>query len=188
MRIDSRLRLLFFLSIALQTNIVSADIEDPETEGNRPVTTVSEVDLERYAGLWYEIARIPNRFQKECMRRTTAEYTLNEDGRITVLNRCLKKDGQSEEARGLAKIEDVKSNSKLKVSFVSFFGWRPFWGDYWMIGLDEAYQWAIIGTPNREYGWILAREPTINEDTTEEIFAIIEKNGYRRDAFEMSPP
>jgi apolipoprotein D and lipocalin family protein len=93
-----------------------------------------------------------------------------------------------DDAKGVAKVLDTNSNAKLKVSFVSFLGWRPFWGDYWVIGLDESYEWSIIGTPDRKYGWVLARTPTLDENTMEEIFAIIEHNGYKRDAFEMSPP
>jgi apolipoprotein D and lipocalin family protein len=172
---------VLFLSIA-PTTLSSSDVEDES-----PVTTVTTVDLERYAGLWYEIAKIPNRFQKKCARGTTANYLLREDGRITVINRCVKKDGDIDEAKGIAKIEDTASNAKLKVSFVSFIGWRPFWGDYWVIGLDEDYQWSIVGTPDRKYGWVLARTPTLDENALEEIFAILERNGYKRDVFEMSP-
>jgi apolipoprotein D and lipocalin family protein len=152
----------------------------------RPLTTVAAVDLERYVGLWYEIAKIPNRFQKQCARGTTAQYSLREDGRITVVNRCFKRDGRADEARGVAKIVDTATNAKLEVSFVSFLGWRPFWGDYWIIGLDEDYRWAVIGTPDRKFGWVLSRTPSLAEDTMEKVFAILERNGYDRDAFETS--
>lgn len=153
----------------------------------QPVTTVPRVELTRYVGLWHEIAKIPNRFQKRCVRGTTAEYTLREDGRIDVVNRCVKADGNMEEASGVAKIVDTTSHAKLKVSFVSFLGWRPFWGDYWVIGLDENYRWAVVGTPDRKYGWVLARATSLDDATMETIHAILEKNGYRRDAFETSP-
>jgi apolipoprotein D and lipocalin family protein len=152
------------------------------------VSTVPAVDLDRYTGVWHEIAKIPNRFQNQCARGTTAEYTLRDDGRLTVLNRCLKADGKASEAEGVARIEDTATNAKLKVSFVSFLGWRPFWGDYWVIGLDEAYGWAIIGTPDRKYGWVLARTPTLADETMSEVRSIIESNGYRWDAFEPSKP
>lgn len=152
------------------------------------VRTVPSVDLERYVGRWYEIAKIPNRFQKQCARGTTAEYSLREDGRIDVLNGCFEEDGDRDEARGLAKVVDTESNAKLEVSFVNILGWRPFWGDYWVIGLDDDYRWAIVGTPDRKYGWVLARTPELDDDTMEKIFAIIERNGYRRDDFELSPP
>jgi apolipoprotein D and lipocalin family protein len=151
------------------------------------VTTVDFVDLSRYAGLWYEVAKIPNRFQKKCVGNTTAEYTRREDGRIQVVNRCLKSNGDFDEAEGLARIEDPLTNAKLKVSFVSFLGWRPFWGDYWVIGLDEDYRWSIVGTPDRKYGWVLARTPELDEETMAEIFTILEGNGYQRSDFELDP-
>jgi apolipoprotein D and lipocalin family protein len=157
-----------------------------DNEGEPAVMTVAAVDLNRYAGLWYEIARIPNRFQKDCSSGTTAEYTLREDGRIAVVNRCTKEDGDEIVAEGVAKIEDATSNAKLKVSFVSFLGWRPFWGDYWILGLEDSYQWAVVGAPDRKYGWVLARSPELDEGVLEEVFAILERNGYTRDAFVMS--
>ena len=181
------LLLLSATTAVLCMSIVPTTLSGSDVENESPVTTVTKVDLERYVGLWYEIAKIPNRFQKKCARGTTAKYLLREDGRITVINRCVKKDGDVDEAKGIAKIEDTNSNAKLKVSFVSFIGWRPFWGDYWVIGLDEDYQWAIVGTPDRKYGWMLARTPTLDEDTFEKIFAILERNGYKRDTFELSP-
>jgi apolipoprotein D and lipocalin family protein len=171
---------------SIEAGTVPVKVLASDAQNERPVATVSKVDLERYVGLWFEIAKIPNRFQKQCVRGTTAEYTLREDGRITVVNRCFDKDGSVDEAEGVAKIEDTTSNAKLKVSFVSFIGWRPFWGDYWVIGLDEDYQWAIVGTPDRKYGWVLARTPALDEDTMGEIRAIIERNGYDWDRFELS--
>lgn len=152
-----------------------------------PVTTVEYVDLQSYVGLWYEIAKIPNRFQKQCARATTATYSLREDGRIEVMNRCLKADGNATAAEGIARIVDDSTNAKLEVSFVSFLGWRPFWGDYWVIGLDADYRWAIVGTPDRKYGWVLARTPHLDKRTLEAIFERLERNGYAREAFELSP-
>ncbi|UCH83548.1 MAG: lipocalin family protein [Candidatus Latescibacterota bacterium] len=157
-----------------------------ESDDENAVRTVRSLDLERYVGLWYEIARIPNSFQKKCARGTTAEYTLREDGRISVVNRCTKEDGSQIKADGVAKIVDAASNAKLKVSFFSLLGWRPVWGDYWVIGLDDDYQWAIIGTPDRKYGWVLARSPELAEDTLDKIFGIIERNGYKRESFVRS--
>ena len=105
-----------------------------------------------------------------------------------MVNRCRKSDGSVDKAEGVAKIEDVSTNAKLKVSFFSILGWRPVWGDYWVIGLDKDYRWAVIGTPDRKYGWILARTPSLAEDTMEGIFTILERNGYLRSEFEMSQP
>lgn len=164
-----------------------ADVAPARSEEGPTVTTVPDVDLERYTGLWHEIAKIPNRFQDQCAYGTTAEYTLRDDGRIEVVNRCFEEDGELSEAKGEAKIVDPDSNAKLEVSFVSFLGWRPFWGDYWVIGLDENYQWAVVGVPDRDYGWVLARMPELDDATLETIRGIVERNGYQWSAFETSP-
>lgn len=178
--------LLATLLLVAKTNSSAASASG--TEGEAPVTPVDHVDLERYAGLWHEIARIPNRFQKQCASGTTAEYTLRDDGRITVVNRCTKADGSQDEAKGVAKVADAGSGARLRVSFVSFLGWRPFWGDYWILGLDPEYRWAIVGTPDRTYGWVLARTPALDGETLDHIFAILERNGYTRTSFEMRSP
>ncbi|HNT65234.1 MAG TPA: lipocalin family protein, partial [bacterium] len=101
-----------------------------------PLQTVDRVEIERYAGLWYEIARLPNRFQRNCNSNTTAEYRLRDDGRIDVINSCRRQDGSTNEAQAIARIVDKQSNAKLQVSFVRFLGISLFWGDYWIIGLD----------------------------------------------------
>ncbi len=145
--------------------------------------TVKAVDLERYAGRWVEIAKIPNRFQKKCVSGTTAEYTLQDNGRVTVVNQCLEADGRSVEAKGVAKVMDPKTNARLQVSFVRFFGKNWFWGDYWIIGLDEEYKWAVIGHPKRKYGWILAREPGMAPSDLEKCHNILRGQGYNPDDF-----
>ncbi len=152
-----------------------------------PPATVPSVDLERYVGLWYEIARIPNKFQDQCAWGATAEYTLRDDGRIDVINRCHKSDGKVDDVKGLARIEDPISNARLKVSFFSILGWRPVWGDYWIIGLGNDYGYAIVGSPDRKYGWILAREPELEADALEEIFGTLQMRGYEPDDFQMTP-
>ena len=151
-----------------------------------PPITVKYVDLKKYVGLWYEVAKIPNSFQVQCIKNTTAKYTLTEDGEIKVTNSCIDEDGEVDDASGVVRVVDKKSNAKLEVSFVSFLGWRPFWGDYWIIGLDENYQWAIVGTPNRKYGWVLSRTPNLDNTTLDKIFGIIKDQGYDPKKFEIS--
>ena len=180
MNVTWRFIALLILAVALPAGSARGE--------THPVTTVGVVDLKRYVGLWHEVAKIPNRFQKDCAHGATAEYKLREDGLIAVVNRCVKKDGSHDGVEGVAKIVDKTTNAKLKVSFVSFLGWRPFWGDYWVIGLDENYQWAIVGTSDRKYGWVLARTSTLDAGSLETVNTILERNGYKREAFETSPP
>ena len=155
-------------------------------KNNNPPTTVHKVDLKKYAGLWYEIAKIPNSFQDQCAYGTTAEYKIDEDGDIVVTNKCYDEDGEPDIAEGVAKVVDNKTSAKLEVSFVSFLGIRPFWGDYWIIGLDENYGWAVVGTPNRKYGWILSRTPSLPDETIKAIYDILKSNGYNPDDFEKT--
>jgi len=139
-----------------------------------PLRTVARVDLTRYAGTWYEIARYPNRFQKDCVA-TTATYTLRPDGRVTVVNRCRSKtlDGKPKEAKGIAWVVDTASNAKLKVRFF----W-PFSGDYWIIDLGKDYEYAVVGHPKRSYLWILSRTPTLDEAVYQGILKRITAQGY----------
>lgn len=147
---------------------------------------VKEVDLNRYAGIWYEIAKIPNRFQKHCISGTTAQYKLREDGKIEVINRCIDEDGEKDAAEGVAKVVDESTNAKLEVSFVRILGINLFWGDYWIIGLDDNYEYAVVGTPTRKYGWILSRTPQLSEEKLKETFEILKNQGYDPNKFEMS--
>ncbi len=139
-----------------------------------PPETVPEVDLSRYMGTWYEIARYPNNFQKEC-RESTATYTLREDGRVTVVNRC-RKDSGKEEAHATAKVVDRTTNAKLKVSFF----W-PFYGDYWILDLGTDYDYAVVGTPDRKYLWILSRTPEMEESLYERLLLKIRDQGFDPD-------
>lgn len=114
---------------------------------------VDKVDLQRYLGKWYEIATIPQRFQKGCVC-VTAEYSLNANGVITVVNSCHKEtpDGKFVYVVGSAKVVPGSNNAKLRVSF-----FRPFWGDYWIVELDPDYQWAVVSNSKGSTCWILSR-------------------------------
>ena len=138
-----------------------------------PLRTVDSVDLSRYTGTWYEIARYPNRFQRDCHSDTTAGYTLRKDGKVQVVNSCRQKDGKIKTARGTAKIADKTTNAKLRVTFF----W-PFYGDYWVIGLDSDYRYAIVGEPRRKYLWILSRTPEMDGTTYEQIVEQIRAASY----------
>ncbi|HHO42156.1 MAG TPA: hypothetical protein ENN12_02245 [Epsilonproteobacteria bacterium] len=140
-----------------------------------PLQTVKQVDLERYLGTWYEIARYEHMFQKDC-KASKATYAKREDGRISVLNECLTFDGKLKDAKGVARVVDSLTNSKLEVSF---FG--PIWGDYWIIMLDEEYSYAVIGHPNRKYLWILSRTPKLPKDKLDFILAKLDDFGYTQE-------
>jgi apolipoprotein D and lipocalin family protein len=152
-----------------------------------PPDTVPRVDLNRYLGSWYEIAGIPNRFQKHCRTNTMARYARRDDGRIEVINRCRDAKGDTDVAQGVARIVDSRSNAKLEVSFVSLFGWQLFWGDYWILDLAPDYAYAIVGTPDRRYGWILSRTPALDADSRKRIDARLRAAGYDPGAFVDTP-
>lgn len=145
--------------------------------------TVHSVDLIRYQGTWYEIARLPNRFQDHCAGDVTANYRKLEQGGIAVTNRCRDHGGEWDEAIGFARVVDPASNAKLEVSFVSLFGWHLFWGDYWIISLDQDYQWVIVGEPGRDYGWVLARSQTLSSEALISIDQQLTSAGYDPDQF-----
>lgn len=146
-----------------------------------PLETVTGVDIKRYVGRWYEIARLPNRFQEDCAGDVTATYSLREDGEINVVNRCRKSDGEMSEAEGRAKRADREEPpSKLKVRFApAFLSFLPFvWGDYWIIDLAPDYSYAVVGEPDRRYFWVLSRTTTMEEAVLQEIFERSRKKGY----------
>jgi apolipoprotein D and lipocalin family protein len=143
-------------------------------DGGPPLEVVPSVDLARYAGKWYEIARLPNRFQRDCAGNVTATYTLRPDGKITVLNECRTAGGRRKSARGTARVADARGpNTKLKVTFF----W-PFSGNYWIIDLDPKYRWAVVGEPGRDYLWILSREPQLDTELYEQIVERAEQRGF----------
>ena len=165
--------------------IISFKMNAQTSNKNTELVTVNSVDLNKYIGTWYEIAKIPNSFQKKCARNTTATYILRSDGNIDVINKCIEADGSVDEATGIAKVTDKKSNSKLEVSFVRIFGISLFWGDYWIIGLDKDYRYAVVGTPSRKYGLILSRTPILAKNDLDEIYKILSQQGYNINDFKM---
>ena len=141
--------------------------------GNRSVPQPGKrVDLQKYLGRWYEIARYEQGFQKGC-EGVTADYSLRADGTIDVLNRCRKPDGRLSEARGRAKVADGDTNAKLKVSF---FG--PFFGDYWVLDHADDYRWSIVGEPSGRYLWLLHRQATPAEADVQGLIGRARDLGY----------
>lgn len=144
--------------------------------------TVSSVDLNKYLGRWYEIASIPQWFSQGC-HCTTAEYSKRQDGRINVVNSC-KQDsinGKPNVANGIARVDDKKSNAKLSVNF---FG--PFWGEYWIIGLDKNYRYAVVSNSDASSLWILSRTPVLSPDLYSEAMNIAQKNGVKTNSIQKT--
>ena len=140
-----------------------------------PLKTVNKVDIAKYSGLWYEVARLPNSFQEDCYG-TTAEYEIIDNETIRVINSCFEDslNGEQDQAIGKAFIADKITNSKLKVQFF----W-PFKGDYWIIALDEInYSYAMVGTPSREYLWILGRSKNFDKSILDKLVGYASENKF----------
>jgi len=141
-----------------------------------PLEVVPFVDLQRYAGRWYEIAKYPAFFQGANCVGATAEYALRPDGNVDVVNRCYAGalDGPERSVEAVARVVDPQTNAKLKVAF--FGGLVE--GDYWIIDLDPDYQWAVVGDPRRAFLWILSRTPSLDADVYAAIVARLPDKGY----------
>ncbi len=148
-----------------------------------PLRTVAHVSLERYLGTWYEIARFPQRFEKNCAG-VTATYGLRKGGGIDVVNRCHRGslNGPEKVATGRARVVDPATHAKLEVTFF----W-PFWGDYWIVDLDPDYRWAAVGAPSRDALWILSRTSTLPADVYQGILARLRAQGFDTSRLERTP-
>lgn len=165
------------LAVVLGTSVLSC-VACSTTSTERlqlgELQTVERVDINRYLGLWYEIASFPHSFQKGCTG-STAYYTKRSDGEINVINRCYKGslNGKLDEAEGRARVVDATTNAKLEVTFF----W-PFWGDYWVIDLCPDYQFAVVGHPSRDYLWVLCRQPQMDPAVYAGIIERLKAQGY----------
>ena len=142
------------------------------------VKVMEDVDLDRYVGTWYEIALLPNRFEKKCVCGAIAEYKPLKQGMLLVTNQCKKKKRESA-ISGVAWRVDPSHAGKLKVSFAPlarFFKW--FGGDYWILYVDPDYQFAVVGTPSHKYLWLLSRKPFVSEEVYQTFLTVASKNGF----------
>ena len=144
------------LKVAAQTTAAPAALP--------PVATIAALDVPRYMGTWYEIAKFPNRFQAKCTANTRAQYVAQTDGSVQVLNSCTTANGSTLDALGQAHQVGAATSAKLKVRFApAWLSWLPMvWGDYWVIDLDADYQLAAVSDAKREYLWVLSRTPQVN--------------------------
>jgi apolipoprotein D and lipocalin family protein len=154
--------------------VIAAGVSAVAAAASKPLEVAPHVDIRRYLGTWYEIATIPQRFQRGCVG-VTAHYALRKEGDIDVVNVCRKNtlDGPERSVRGKAWITDKTTNAKLKVRFF----W-PFAGAYWIIELDPDYRWAVVGHPDRTYYWILSRTPQMDPAVYEDLIRRAAAKGY----------
>ncbi len=145
--------------------------------------TVEHVDIGRYMGTWYEIAKLPQRFEKGLVG-VTATYSLLPNGKVRVLNKGYNRSftGKEKAAKGTAVVVDAKTNAKLKVSFF----W-PFAGDYWILELGKDYEYAVVGEDSRKYLWILSRTPEMDEATYDGILKRLQAKGFDVSKLEKNP-
>ena len=145
-----------------------------------PLTPVGDLDLERYAGTWHEIARLPMYFQRKCTGPVTARYEPKADGTVAVHNECVTAEGKIIAADGVARRPDSYARGKLEVRFApQWLSWLPLvWADYWVLALDEDYQWAMVGQPRRKDLWILSRKSSLDQATFESLKARAMAMGY----------
>ena len=154
-----------------------------------PLVSIPALDVPRYMGSWYEIAKYPNWFQKKCLKNTRADYSVQADGKVRVVNICTTREGQVTEAVGEARQIGSSSSSKLEVRFAP--AWLSFiplvWGNYWVIDMDPGYQVVAVSEPKREYLWILSRTPDLPAKTYEDLVARLEKKGFDTVKLERTP-
>jgi apolipoprotein D and lipocalin family protein len=170
--------LRFFAILCVAVGLANCDTPPVNRTTTQPLQTVNQVDLERYTGVWFEIARYENSFERDCVA-VTATYSKNSDDSIKVVNRCRHQTlvGEEKISEGRASVVDMQSNARLSVSFF----W-PFSGDYWVIGLAEDYSWALVGEPTGRYLWILSRTSHLTDETKAHLIAKLIAQGYNTKA------
>lgn len=184
MPLPARIVAIAGLSVAITACSTAA--EPPP--GTTPVTTIQSLDVQRYMGKWHEIAKYPNRFQAKCVSDTSADYSLQPDGTVKVVNRCRLANGEMDEAVGTARQIGEATSPKLKVRFApAWLSWLPaVWGDYWVIDLDPAYQLAAVSDPRREYLWVLSRTPQVDPPAYQALLGRLQARGFDLSKLEMS--
>ena len=161
--------------------LMLASVAVAQEPAKAPLPVVPDVDLARYMGTWHEVARLPFKYQADCVGEVTATYSRLENGNVLVVNRCRLKDGTINEARGLAKRAGKDEPAgKLKVRFApAWLSVLPFvWGDYWITVLAPDYSYVAVGEPKRKYLWILSRTPTMEETTLQGVLEQVKARGY----------
>lgn len=151
-------------------------LPDPKTSPQ----TAAELDLARYAGRWYEQARLPHPYQDQCSSNVIADYKLQPHARLSVTNSCLKANGQRDQARAEGRLGPEKNPARLQVRFApAWLSWWPkVWADYWVLRVDPDYQYALVGTPDRRYLWVLSRTESAEPQRVQAMLETARQQGY----------
>jgi len=167
-------------ALVLSVALLGACSASAEKAGAGAVTPITELDLQKYSGRWYEIAKFPNRFQADCVANTTADYRLLVDGTLRVINRCQQADGTYEEAAGVGRHTGKPQAATFEVRFApSWLSWLPFvWGNYWIVDLDSQYSLAAVSEPSREYLWVLSRTPAVSPAAYQALLGRLQGQGF----------
>jgi apolipoprotein D and lipocalin family protein len=173
---------LSMLQVAAQTGAAPANTL-------APVNTITSLDVPRYMGTWYELAKFPNRFQAQCASHTRAQYLAQGNGSVQVLNSCMTADGRTIDALGLAESIASPSSPKLRVRFApAWLSWLPMvWGDYWVIDLDADYQLAAVSDAKREYLWVLSRTPQVSPQIYEALLERLKAQHFEVQKLQRTP-
>ena len=182
-----------FSSTLIGLCLVLADIPAYSQSGSQasdlPVRTIASLDVPKYLGTWYEIAKFPNWFQKKCVGNTKAVYSMRADSNLKVLNSCKNADGVVSEAEGTARQIGAQDSPKLEVRFAP--AWLSFlpmvWGDYWVIDLDPQYQVAAVSDPKREYLWVLSRTLQLDKKVYEDLLQRLQAQQFDVRKLEITP-
>ena len=179
---------LFGLCLALSAAGLQAQTAPTPASTQAPLTTIAALDVPRYMGRWYEIAKFPNWFQRKCVADTSANYQLLADGSVEVLNQCRQKNGEMQQALGAARQIGPATSPKLQVRFApAWLSVLPFvWGNYWVIDLDERYELVAISEPKREYLWVLSRSPQVEPARYQALLSRLKALGLDTDKLEVT--
>ena len=179
---------LFGLCLALSAAGLQAQTAPTPASTQAPLPTIAALDVPRYMGRWYEIAKFPNWFQRKCVADTSANYQLLADGSVEVLNQCRQKNGEMQQALGAARQIGPATSPKLQVRFApAWLSVLPFvWGNYWVIDLDERYELVAISEPKREYLWVLSRSPQVEPARYQALLSRLKALGLDTDKLEVT--